>query len=98
MSKRKIDCSPRANDAILMRIKKLNSNSDSWHVEDKCEDLDSMRSSKIKKKVISNDMIVENSWNNGDLCWAALAGYQFWPALVENAPNHDFFMEGMNES
>lgn len=96
MSKRKIDCSPRANDDLSVRIKKLSGSSDLWRVEDKCKDFNSVKSSKMKKKVISNDMIVQDSWNNGDLCWAALGGYRFWPALVENAPNHDFFMEGMN--
>lgn len=56
-------------------------------------------STKMKKNVISNNnIIIKNNWNIGDLVWAALSGYPFWPAIIENAPNQDFFVKGMRHT
>lgn len=102
MSKRKFD-RHAVDDCFSPKKSKRNINLDvdAEELFNNFEDMTIRSSTKMKKNFISNNnnnnnIIIKNNWNIGDLVWAALSSYPFWPAIIENAPNQDFFVKGMS--
>lgn len=50
----------------------------------------------LSKDCSNDEHLTDNDWHAGQIVWAALQGYSFWPAIVFTCENEQTFRKGKN--